>query len=186
MTRRNWLAFLAAIAGLVALVIMNGAVNASVNSTPAFGGGTSGVTSGTSYKNDVSPALRDMPPVTYLGGKEHEASTNPAIRSAHSDTKDSVVQKVMAPLAMPAPILNFNGIPFPGVTCNCAPPDTDGEVGATQYVQMVNEGFQVFDKTTGASLLGPSGIATLWSGFGGVCQNNGSGDPVVIYDQIAN
>jgi hypothetical protein len=51
---------------------------------------------------------------------------------------------------------NFNGISFPGVACNCAPPDTNGEVGSTQYVQMVNEGFQVFDKTTGASLLGPS------------------------------
>src|SRR5205814_2083119 len=40
--------------------------------------------------------------------------------------------------------------------------------------------------TTGASQLGPSGITTLWSGFGGVCQNNGDGDPVVLYDQIAN
>src|SRR5438132_8433572 len=35
-------------------------------------------------------------------------------------------------------------------------------------------------------MLGPSCITTLWSGFGGVCQNNGSGDPVVLYDQIAN
>ena len=87
---------------------------------------------------------------------------------------------------MPAPILNFNGIPFPGVGCNCAPPDTNGEVGATQYVQIVNEGYQVFNKTTGASVLGPVGIATIWSGFGGVCENNGDGDPVVLYDQLAN
>ena len=41
------------------------------------------------------------------------------------------------------------------MACNCAPPDTNGEVGATQYVQMVNEGIQVFNKTTGASVLGP-------------------------------
>src|SRR5206468_2565436 len=40
--------------------------------------------------------------------------------------------------------------------------------------------------STGASQLGPAGITTLWSGFGGVCQSNGSGDPVVLYDQIAN
>jgi hypothetical protein len=59
-------------------------------------------------------------------------------------------------------------------------------VGDTQYVQIVNEGYQVFNKDTGASMLGPSGIATLWNGFGGVCQNNGSGDPVVLYDQLAN
>ena len=44
-------------------------------------------------------------------------------------------------------MLSFDGIVFPGVGCNCAPPDTDGEVGATQYVQMVNEGFQVFNKS---------------------------------------
>jgi len=147
---------------------------------------TTGPKSGHSYKNDVSPPLRDIPPAVIVGGQEHEASTNPAIRSAHSDTKDTVVQNFMAPLAMPAPVLNFNGIPFPGVACNCAPPDTDGEVGETQYVQMVNEGFQVFNKSTGASVLGPVGITTLWNGFGGVCQNNGAGDPVVLYDQLAN
>ena len=39
--------------------------------------------------------------------------------------------------------------------CGCAPPDTDGEVGKTQYVQMTTAGYQVFDKTTGASVLGP-------------------------------
>jgi hypothetical protein len=59
-------------------------------------------------------------------------------------------------------------------------------VGATQYVQSVNIGFQVFNKTTGASVLGPLGIGTLWSGFGGPCETAGNGDPVVIYDQIAN
>src|SRR5204862_1070699 len=81
---------------------------------------------------------------------------------------------------------NFDGIPFPGVGCSCAPPDTVGAVGATQYVQMVNEGYQVFNKTTGASVLGPTAITSIWAGFGGVCQHNGSGDPVVLYDRLAN
>ena len=72
------------------------------------------------------------------------------------------------------------------MVCNCAPPDTDGEVGATQYVQIVNEGYQVFNKTTGASVLGPVAISTIWTGFGGVCEINGDGDPIVLYDQIAN
>ena len=75
---------------------------------------------------------------------------------------------------------------FPGVSCNCAPPDTNGEVGKTQYLQMVNEGLQVFDKLTGTSLLGPIAISSIWSGFGGSCQNGGNGDPVVIYDQLAD
>ena len=53
-------------------------------------------------------------------------------------------------------------------------------------MQMVNEGYQVFNKTTGASVLGPNGISSIWSGFGGVCENDGDGDPVVLYDQLAN
>jgi N-acetylneuraminic acid mutarotase len=87
---------------------------------------------------------------------------------------------------MPSPILNFDGIPFPGVNCFCAPPDTNGEVGLTQYVQIVNEGLQVFDKNDGHSIFGPVSIESLWSGFGGLCETNGFGDPVVLYDQLAN
>jgi hypothetical protein len=58
-------------------------------------------------------------------------------------------------------------------------------VGATQYVQIVNEGYQVFNKTTGASVLGPVGITSVWTGFAGVCSTGGAGDPVVLYDRIA-
>jgi uncharacterized repeat protein (TIGR01451 family) len=85
---------------------------------------------------------------------------------------------------MPAPGHNFDGIAYPGVNCNCAPPDTNGEVGQTQYVQIVNQGFQVFDKNTGGSVFGPVDIATLWPS--GMCRTAGQGDPVVLYDQLAN
>src|ERR1041384_25984 len=141
---------------------------------------------GFSYKNDVSPRLRDMTQLPIVQKPEHEAALNPKLPHNHADQPDPVVQNFLVPDAMPATLLNFAGIPFPGVACNCAPPDTNGEVGLTQYVQIVNEGFQVFNKSTGASVFGPAGITTIWSGFGGVCQNNGHGDPVVIYDQIAN
>src|SRR5882762_9287037 len=154
---------------------------------------TGNVQVGTSVHNDTSAPLRDMKPSNVGRKVEREANENPKVPASrkHVDSADPVVQSAaavsaFANLNMPSPLLNFDGIAFPGVACNCAPPDTNGEVGATQYVQIVNEGFQVFNKTTGASMLGPSGITTLWSGFGGVCQNNGSGDPVVLYDQIAN
>src|SRR6266566_1242755 len=155
------------------------------------------MTVGWSIKNDESPALRDMKvqPVKPQE-EEQEANENPELPYRHIDRPDPVIQSsfgalrdLMAPMtpnAMPGTILNFDGILFPGVACNCAPPDTDGEIGLTQYVQMVNTGFQVFDKTSGASTFGPAGITTLWSGFGGVCQNNGHGDPVVMYDQLAD
>jgi hypothetical protein len=145
------------------------------------------VISGTSYHNDTSPALRDMKQLLVPSGSEHEANPNPKLPIHHKDSPDTVVQSQAAPSPnMPGTILNFDGIPFPGVVCNCAPPDTNGEVGLTQYVQIVNEGFQVFNKTTGASVFGPVAISTLWTGFSGPCEFAGDGDPVVLYDQLAN
>ena len=140
---------------------------------------------------DISKPVRDMEPWPNQRVQEHEAAENPKINTGvHKDAPDLVIQRgrLLAELApnIPEPILNFAGIPFPGVICNCAPPDTNGEVGATQYVQMVNEGYQVFDKTTGASIFGPASILSIWSGFGGVCQTGGNGDPVVMYDQLAD
>jgi hypothetical protein len=125
---------------------------------------------------------------TWRGSEEN---LNPRIpHPFHVDIPDPVVDRgilaLLAPNAMPAPILNFDGIMFPGVACNCRPPDTDGAVGATQYVQMVNNGYQVFDKTTGASVLGPFTIHAVWSGFGGICETRGTGDPIVLYDHISN
>ena len=51
---------------------------------------------------------------------------------------------------------------------------------------MVNAGYQVFDKATGDSILGPNSISSLWAGFGGACETGGAGDPVVLYDQLAD
>src|SRR6202162_2392725 len=149
---------------------------------------SNGVIVGTSYHNDTSPPLRDIKQLPIESHAEREANENPKLPTHHKDSPDEAVgqdQAVSLP-SIPGTILNFDGTPFPGVACNCAPPDTDGEVGSTQYVQIVNEGYQVFNKTTGASVLGPSGISTIWSGFGGVCETNGDGDPIVIYDQLAN
>src|SRR6267143_172556 len=153
----------------------------------------SNVIVGASVHNDTSPPLREMKPDKVGKKVEREANENPKVPATlkHQDTPDAATQgysllmSLMAP-NMPSPLSNFDGIYFPGVACNCAPPDTNGEVGATQYVQIVNEGFQVFNKTTGASMLGPVGIATVWSGFTGPCETAGHGDPVALYDQLAN
>src|SRR5262249_2770049 len=158
-------------------------------------GDTSGssVWVGASYHNDVSPPLRDMPGLSESDlrrGGEREANENPKVPYRHINSLDPVVQNshfsAFGFPNIPLPIRTFDGIPFPGVGCNCAPPDPNGAVGLTQYVQIVNEGYQVFDKVTGNSVLGPNSISSIWSGFGGVCQNNGSGDPVVLYDHLAN
>lgn len=158
----------------------------SIGSNSPAGQGRGGLVAVRDYKHDVSPALRNIPPARIPPRPQREENPPRNTGIKHSNAPDPVVQSTLAPLAVPATILNFDGIAFPGVACNCAPPDTNGEVGATQYAQIVNEGYQVFNKSTGASQLGPVSIVTLWNGFGGVCQNNGAGDPVLLYDQIAN
>ena len=142
-------------------------------------------------RSDLSRPLREQPLIWPPRETEHEANLNPKIPHQHQDGSDPVIQstfwqRMINTPAIPGPVLSWNGIPYPGVGCNCAPPDTNGEVGKTQYVQMVNEGLQVFDKLTGTSLFGPVAISSIWSGFGGVCELSGSGDPVVIYDQLAD
>jgi hypothetical protein len=65
------------------------------------------------------------------------------------------------------------------------PPDPNGEVGRTHYVEMINLIFAVYSKT-GALLLGPVDTGTLWSGFAVSDCTDPSGDPVVLYDQLAD
>ena len=51
------------------------------------------------------------------------------------------------PTPAPSALLNFDGLGNGGgYTPNAAPPDTNGAIGATQYVQWVNEAFAVFDE----------------------------------------
>lgn len=154
-----------------------------------------GLQVGVSYHNDVSQPMRDMPASTNTNeseAREREANENPKVPYRHKDSPDPVIQShhvfalgLVSP-TLPAVILNFDGIPFPGVGCNCAPPDTNGAVGQTQYLQIVNEGYQVFNKATGSSVLGPRSISSVWTGFGGLCETSGRGDPVVLYDHLAD
>lgn len=65
------------------------------------------------------------------------------------------------------------------------PPDTNGDIGLTHYVQYVNLGWMVFDKATGNPAGGPFAGNSFWQGFGGVCETENAGDPIVLYDHLA-
>ena len=79
-------------------------------------------------------------------------------------------------------ISNFDGVP--GLN-EVYPPDTDGDVGPDHYFQMINLSFQIFDKQ-GNSLYGPADNRTLWNGFIGPWTGTNDGDPIVIYDELAD
>jgi hypothetical protein len=150
---------------------------------------------GQSYKNDVSPPLRDIKPnppnaARTDHGSEDRGELIPLL--GHKDVPDAVAQTSFYPGAtdavtpnMPAPLANWNGINSAGGCNGCAPPDTNGDVGPNHYVQTVNSAFQIWNKS-GASLYGPANINTIWSGFGGACSTRNDGDPVVLYDQLAD
>ena len=86
--------------------------------------------------------------------------------------------------------LNFAGVGHGdyGFTPNAAPPDTNGAVGATQYVQWVNESFAVFSKSTGALIKGPVAGNQLFQALGAAhpCAVNNDGDPIAEYDKQAS
>ena len=143
--------------------------------------------------HDVSLPLSVMaknPPKDQEEEREAEAWKRVPLPPGLSQlTEDPVRQALDLPVTpSPAVGLSFEGLGQGqyGFTIQYAPPDTNGAVGATQYVQWVNASFAVFDKVTGAKLLGPIKGNTLWSGFGGGCQTNNNGDPVVQYDKLAD
>ena len=92
------------------------------------------------------------------------------------------MQRVLGKIGIPAPIITFDGN---SNLCGCSPPDPNGAVGPNHVVTMANLHFQIFNKS-GQSLFGPAANNTLWSGFGGDCQTDNAGDPVVLYDQLAD
>lgn len=79
------------------------------------------------------------------------------------------------------PILNFEGSSFTQVH----PADTVGAIGKNHYIQMVNgvsgAEFAIYDRT-GNLIKGPVALETLGSGN---CAA-GAGDPIVLYDQLAD
>lgn len=138
----------------------------------------------------VSPPLRDITPLPPQAGPPHEIPLRaiphvPAV----SIMGDPVLQALSGPLVSTTPSANFDGVSdaAQGAVTGylVAPPDTNGAVGATQYVQWVNIAYQVFNKD-GTTALGPISGNSLWENLGGACAANNSGDPIVQYDKAAN
>jgi hypothetical protein len=89
----------------------------------------------------------------------------------------------LAPDPLGAPIVNIDGQGFSGVN----PPDPVGDVGGKYYIQAINSAngtlYTVYQKTDGAVVAGPFTLSDLGGSEG--C-NTGLGDPIVLYDHLAN
>jgi hypothetical protein len=99
---------------------------------------------------------------------------------------DPVLQNSIGRLRSQADAL-VTGANFEGVSNldSVYPPNPNGDVGTNDYVQMVNLHFAIYSKT-GTLRYGPAAGNTLWTGFGGPCETTNDGNPVVLYDKIAD
>ena len=135
-------------------------------------------------------SLRDLPPIDPASVPKiyHRKPIRPK-PPTQSGGPEGPIQTVEGPLpSAPSPTgLSFDGVGvgLGGFSPSGNPPDVNGRVGSTQYVQWNNTSFAVFDKTTGALQYGPAAGNTLFQALGGICASHNDGDPVVSYDILA-
>ena len=91
----------------------------------------------------------------------------------------------LSPTALPTPSLTFEGIDAADEANSVAPPDTNGDVGPNHYVQTVNNRVGIWDKN--GNLLVPFFTqSSLFAPLGGLAATVDRGDPIVMYDRLAD
>jgi hypothetical protein len=111
---------------------------------------------------------------------ESEAGSAPA----GSTAPDPALQTQQPLAAMPAPLQSFEGLNY--ACCGSGwPPDTNGDVGPTYYIQTVNTSIGIFDKASGTQLSAVS-FDSFFNIPGTACDNDNNGDPIALYDPLAD
>ncbi|HEV8254485.1 MAG TPA: proprotein convertase P-domain-containing protein, partial [Vicinamibacteria bacterium] len=145
----------------------------------------------------VSPAVRDLPPDPEFKIEDAVEDTKvrpPKVFRVEAEgvtpSPDEAVQS-SAPLvsAIPGPTLSFEGLNSDTnaalLGLRLSPPDTDGDVGPDHYVQIINLVYRVYDKS-GAPLIPARKVSSIFAALGGPCALRDDGDPVVLYDPLAD
>jgi len=139
-------------------------------------------------RSDATPALNHMPQLPPLPAVLGEVFVKPRkiLPNRQGNTAPTGLDPALQTSA-PAVAAATLGANFEGVNNvnGVLPPDTVGDIGPNHYVQMVNLSFAIYDRS-GTKLYGPAGSNTLWQGFGGPCETTNDGDPVVLYDHLAD
>jgi hypothetical protein len=121
--------------------------------------------------------LKNVPPHIFPIGRRP-----PPAKLQAAAAVDPVLQAFTPSLAMPSPLLTFDGVSENGYV----PPDTNGDVGPSNYVQFVNILYQVYDKSTGTALTPPLKLSSLFASCGCACGAGDAGDPIALYDPLAD
>lgn len=158
--------------------------------TAAVPAGKSAPVVTTDAKHDTSPVLRTMrrPAVSPSPATPRVVPKPPVPhprKAGHGKAGSAAVQTGGVTGTMPSFEQNFDGVSNGDNPKIVLPPDTQGDVGLNNYVQMVNDSFAVFDKQ-GNLQLGPVPSTTLWQDFGAPCETVNGSDPITMYDEVAN
>ncbi len=109
---------------------------------------------------------------------------------ANKNNHDGALQTAFRePTALDPPLVSFEGCSnednFAAYGSRVSPPDTCGDVGPNHFVQQVNLLARVFSKT-GTPLSPPFKLSSLFAALGGPCATRNDGDPIVLYDPLAD
>jgi hypothetical protein len=147
---------------------------------------------------DASRPRRETPPIPHQARGLREIPVRPLPQRPESGQTDGALQATTTSTVATTTGSNFDGVgagfvgPNGSETVKVAPPDTNGAVGSTQFVQWVNLSFAIFDKTSQTFLYGPAAGNTIWSGMTDAngnphpCATNNDGDVIAQYDKLAN
>src|SRR5262245_64113956 len=125
--------------------------NAANVSATATAKGDSPSQTVSSAKGYLVPAIRSQPRTKARKSArpaKNELNETPllGLRVPTPPVRDGALQTSQGKSHTPAPSLTFEGI---FNMCGCYPPDTNGDVGGTQYMEWVNLHFAIYDKNTG-------------------------------------
>ena len=136
-------------------------------------------------RHDTSPALRELPVIPPSEAGRQPLPPRSVVRGPGRNVPaqpDPVLQASGPTAFAPSSIANFDGV---NNRNSVLPPDTNGDIGPNHYVQWVNLSFAIYDRA-GRVLVGPADGRTIWQGFGGPCATRNDGDPIVLYDHLAD
>src|SRR6266540_6927404 len=145
---------------------------------------------GSAVAFDVSKPLRQMQPIAPGISQRTVVPERGLVAGGNTrHARDTALQTQAAASTMPAPLFTFEGpsnqANFDIFGFRVNPPDPNGDVGQQNYVAMTNLTYSVYNKT-GSLLFGPVDTGTLWQGFSVPDCTDPSGDPIVVYADVAN
>ena len=129
------------------------------------------------------PKRRGPDPIVVDSSASELALGSASARFGGAGSASTAAATALAPLRTFEGLSNQDNFNVFGFRVN--PPDPVGDVGPNHYVEMINLVFGVYDKS-GNLLLGPVDTGTLWAGFPVEDCTDPSGDPIVLYDQVAD